>query len=122
MPEKDLAFALVSNTVVMRGEMLQTNYTVEQAEDNRDAMSKAIYGRLFAWIVSQANDLLAPRGRALTDAVARGSADIGILDIFGFENFPHNSFEQVRLSSNWIVLLTSLVLYQCGQRAASILL
>ena len=66
-----------------------------QAEDNRDAMAKAVYGRLFTWIVSRANELLAPRSQLPTEAQLRGSVEIGILDIFGFENFQNNSFEQV---------------------------
>ena len=65
-----------------------------QAEDNRDATAKAIYGRLFTWIVSRSNELLAPNARQLTDSETRGMTEIGILDIFGFENFETNSFEQ----------------------------
>eukprot|EP00042_Codosiga_hollandica_P054804 m.750591 g.750591 ORF g.750591 m.750591 type:complete len:1671 (+) comp58981_c0_seq6:1033-6045(+) len=90
---QDLAFTLQSNTVKMRGELLQTNYKLHQAEDNRDAMAKALYGRLFAWIVQQANQMLSPRTNH-SDSLTRGVTDIGILDIFGFENFQQNSFEQ----------------------------
>ena len=69
-----------------------------QAEDNRDATAKALYGRLFSWMVGRANTLLAPSGRTYEDACARegGVTEAGILDIFGFENFTHNSFEQVK--------------------------
>ena len=87
----------VSTYHMTRGEKLQTDHNMEQAEDCRDATAKALYGKLFTWIVDQANELLAPRGRAYDDARRRegGIAEVGILDIFGFENFTNNSFEQV---------------------------
>ena len=55
-----------------------------------------MYGRLFAWIVSKANALLKPRGAAYERSreIEGGISEVGILDIFGFENFANNSFEQ----------------------------
>ncbi len=62
-------------------------------------MAKALYGCLFGWIVEKVNDLLQPKGKAYADALKRegGVTETGILDIFGFENFKYNSFEQVGL-------------------------
>ena len=76
----------------------QTQPNATQGEDNRDAIAKAMYGNLFGWIVKKVNLLLGPKGRAFLDASQRtgGITEVGILDIFGFENFSHNSFEQVR--------------------------
>jgi len=56
----------------------------------RDAVAKALYGRLFSWIVNRVNTLLVPRESFDPDKVQ----EIGILDIFGFEHFELNSFEQ----------------------------
>mmetsp|Transcript_15063 Transcript_15063/g.38690 ORF Transcript_15063/g.38690 Transcript_15063/m.38690 type:complete len:1623 (+) Transcript_15063:291-5159(+) len=94
---EELRMVLKSTSSVMRGERIFTNFSVSQSFDNRDAVAKAIYGRLFSWIVAQANELLAPRGHAYKDAKDRegGVTDVGILDIFGFENFTVNSFEQL---------------------------
>ena len=94
----DMKFALEATTTTTRGESLQFNYNVEQAVDNRDSIAKAMYGRLFGWLVSKANSLLAPSNSALyEEAKGRegGVSEMGILDIFGFENFPNNSFEQL---------------------------
>ena len=52
-----------------------------------DALGKSIYGRLFSWLVERCNEKLVD-----DDATA---AFIGILDIFGFESFKVNSFEQL---------------------------
>lgn len=57
---------------------------------SRDALAKALYDRLFRWIVNWINQLLAP-----TAADMVGEKEIGILDIFGFERFERNSFEQM---------------------------
>eukprot|EP00050_Salpingoeca_kvevrii_P001276 m.166339 g.166339 ORF g.166339 m.166339 type:complete len:982 (-) comp10335_c1_seq30:597-3542(-) len=84
---EQLAKALVINVTFTRGECIERTYTCRQAYDCRDAMAKALYGRLFAWIVSNINELLAPASMEKT-------LQIGILDIFGFENFNTNSFEQ----------------------------
>ncbi|XP_075561325.1 myosin-IIIa isoform X2 [Pelecanus crispus] len=88
----ELQEALTSHCVVTRGETIIRPNTVEKAVDVRDAMAKALYGRLFSWIVNRINTLLKP------DKHLSGNDDglnIGILDIFGFENFKKNSFEQL---------------------------
>uniref|UniRef100_G3T3D7 non-specific serine/threonine protein kinase n=1 Tax=Loxodonta africana TaxID=9785 RepID=G3T3D7_LOXAF len=88
----ELQEALTSHCVVARGETIIRPNTVEKATDVRDAMAKALYGRLFSWIVNRINSLLRH------DTLRSGSGDelsIGILDIFGFENFKKNSFEQL---------------------------
>ncbi|KAG9476635.1 hypothetical protein GDO78_003255, partial [Eleutherodactylus coqui] len=88
----ELQEALTSHCVVARGETIIRPNTVEKAVDVRDAMAKALYGRLFSWIVNRINALLKP-----TNEISEDDAgfSIGILDIFGFENFKKNSFEQL---------------------------
>ncbi|XP_075683644.1 myosin-IIIa [Rhinoderma darwinii] len=88
----ELQDALTSHCVVTRGETIIRQNTVEKAADVRDAMAKALYGRLFSWIVNRINALLKPSDE-LSDEEA--GYNIGILDIFGFENFKKNSFEQL---------------------------
>ena len=56
----------------------------------RDALAKALYDRIFRWIVNRINQLLAPTATQMMD-----EREIGILDIFGFETFKENSFEQL---------------------------
>ncbi|XP_078056381.1 myosin-IIIa [Mustelus asterias] len=92
----ELQEALTSHCVVTRGETIVRPNTVEKATDVRDATAKALYGRLFSWIVNRINTLLKPETflSDAADSVDKG-VDIGILDIFGFENFKRNSFEQL---------------------------
>ncbi|XP_032099967.1 myosin-IIIa [Sapajus apella] len=88
----ELQEALTSHCVVTRGETIIRPNTVEKATDVRDAMAKTLYGRLFSWIVNCINSLLKH------DSLPSENGDelsIGILDIFGFENFKKNSFEQL---------------------------
>uniref|UniRef100_A0A4W6DX34 non-specific serine/threonine protein kinase n=1 Tax=Lates calcarifer TaxID=8187 RepID=A0A4W6DX34_LATCA len=85
----ELQEALTSHCVVARGETIVRPNTVEKAVEVRDAMGKALYGRLFSWIVNRINSLLRP------DTGFTCGLNIGILDIFGFENFKKNSFEQL---------------------------
>uniref|UniRef100_A0A8C9W3P6 non-specific serine/threonine protein kinase n=1 Tax=Scleropages formosus TaxID=113540 RepID=A0A8C9W3P6_SCLFO len=89
---EELQEALTSHCVVTRGETIIRSNTVDKASDVRDAMSKALYGRLFSWIVNRINALLQPDKNIC--AVESGM-NVGILDIFGFENFRENSFEQL---------------------------
>ena len=84
--------ALTTQETVMRGETISRANTVAQSSEFRDSLAKSIYDRLFTWVVRHLNLLLAPPG---SDAQFRErGADISILDIFGFENFKTNSFEQ----------------------------
>ncbi|KAM4730791.1 myosin-IIIb isoform 1-T1 [Anableps anableps] len=89
---EELQEALTSQCVVTRGETIIRTNTVDKAADVRDAMSKALYGRLFSWIVNRINSLLQPDMKI---CAAESCMNVGILDIFGFENFKKNSFEQL---------------------------
>ncbi|XP_068507647.1 myosin-IIIb isoform X6 [Syngnathus scovelli] len=89
---EELQEALTSQCVVTRGETIIRTNTVDKAADVRDAMSKALYGRLFSWIVNRINTLLQPD---MSNCAAESGMNVGILDIFGFENFKKNSFEQL---------------------------
>ena len=66
-----------------------------QAEASRDALSKAIYDRIFDWIIDRINKALATQGCALS---------IGVLDIYGFEIFDKNGFEQLCVSLFYFIL------------------
>ena len=60
-----------------------------QSKDIRDAFAKGIYGRLFVYIVKKINNAIYKPDVRNADKCA-----IGVIDIFGFENFETNSFEQ----------------------------
>nr|XP_022343398.1 unconventional myosin-XVI-like isoform X4 [Crassostrea virginica] len=86
---QELGSALVAEYSVMRGEQIRKDRTRQQAGDCRDALAKAIYSRLFSWIVNGINQMTQPIDPS------SDNGQIGILDIFGFENFNRNSFEQM---------------------------
>jgi myosin heavy subunit len=69
-------------------------YSIVKATDARDATSKSLYGKLFDWLICMINKALSGIG-----GEAAASKDkvmtIGVLDIFGFESFATNSFEQL---------------------------
>lgn len=68
-------------------------YTAQEAMNARDALAKAIYSQLFDWLIARINNSLAEHGQASSSTVSHQS--IGVLDIFGFECFVENSFEQL---------------------------
>jgi myosin heavy subunit len=67
-------------------ELVSTHLTPAKAKSGRDALAKAIYHRLFLWIVKKINLVLCQEKRV---------SFIGVLDIAGFEIFKTNSFEQL---------------------------
>ena len=70
-----------------RGSVYDSPMNIAQATSVRDALSKGIYNNMFDWIVERVNQALAVRGTP--------AHSIGILDIYGFEIFEKNSFEQL---------------------------
>eukprot|EP00957_Ditylum_brightwellii_P144475 11005106-Ditylum_brightwellii.AAC.2 len=91
--------ALCTSTIEARGEKLIKNKTVQQATKALEALIKATYGALFKYIVELVNESITVKQSYEDDDVAnwRGNrlAVIGLLDIFGFERFAVNSFEQL---------------------------
>ncbi|XP_008576577.1 PREDICTED: unconventional myosin-VIIb, partial [Galeopterus variegatus] len=82
---------LVKHTILIRGEHVTRPLNVAQAADRRDAFVKGIYGHLFLWIIKKINAVIFTLPDQDPKNVRRA---IGLLDIFGFENFQNNSFEQ----------------------------
>ncbi|CAG2062895.1 unnamed protein product, partial [Timema podura] len=87
---EELSQALSERVIAARGEVMQKTHTVSEAEYGRDALAKAVYDRLFTWIVDKINQVL---GLESGKKTYMGTV-IGVLDIYGFEIFDANSFEQ----------------------------
>lgn len=88
-PEALLA-ALTRRVLETRGERIVKALGAEAAAESRDALAKALYARLFDWLVAAVNRKIGSLG-----AGGAGARSIGILDIYGFESFDTNSFEQL---------------------------
>ncbi|KAL5243514.1 hypothetical protein ACI65C_010924 [Semiaphis heraclei] len=94
VPKKDLIFALTNKTIRAHGEVIQSRLDVEMSIFAKDALAKAIYSRLFEWLVMHINKTLKTTVRIKTDGRISKNKSIGILDIYGFEILQNNGFEQ----------------------------
>jgi len=92
MPASLLNAALTERTMTARGESHKVMLKVRQAMDARDALAKEIYARLFDWLVKFIN--AATLGEKQNDN-EHSYRNIGLLDLFGFEAFDVNRFEQL---------------------------
>ncbi|KPM11723.1 hypothetical protein QR98_0102980 [Sarcoptes scabiei] len=81
--------AFLNRTIEARAELMSTNLTRDQAIYARDALAKAIYERLFSWLVNRLNQSI-----ECGDSGEEKQNLIGLLDIYGFEIFQKNNFEQ----------------------------
>ncbi|CAM9187182.1 unnamed protein product [Scytosiphon promiscuus] len=83
----ELGQHLTHRTVKVEGKTIDVPLLPAAATDSLDGLAKEIYCRVFDWLVAKINDSMrcAPGGN-------KGTIDL--LDIFGFETFQHNSFEQ----------------------------
>ncbi|XP_045527371.1 myosin-IIIb-like isoform X3 [Pieris brassicae] len=86
----DLRDCLTSSSVVTRGETINRYCSPVESAVARDATARGLYARAFDRIVERINALLTHNRPQSIDELS-----IGILDIFGFENFTRNSFEQL---------------------------
>ncbi|KAK3164631.1 hypothetical protein QOZ80_1AG0022100 [Eleusine coracana subsp. coracana] len=83
----NLEKALITRVIVTPEEIITRTLDPDSALVSRDAFAKTIYSRLFDWIVEKINVSIGqdPNSKQL----------IGVLDIYGFESFKVNSFEQL---------------------------
>uniref|UniRef100_A0A3Q1BP98 Myosin IXA n=1 Tax=Amphiprion ocellaris TaxID=80972 RepID=A0A3Q1BP98_AMPOC len=89
--EEMLFEALTTRKTVTVGEKLIVPYKLAEANTVRDSMAKSLYSALFDWIVFRINHaLLNIKDLEETTKIL----SIGVLDIFGFEDYENNSFEQ----------------------------
>ncbi|XP_042301845.1 unconventional myosin-Ib isoform X3 [Sceloporus undulatus] len=74
-------------TVEAKQEKVSTTLNVAQAYYARDALAKNLYSRLFSWLVTRINESIKAQSKVRKKVM-------GVLDIYGFEIFEENSFEQ----------------------------
>jgi myosin-3 len=117
--------SLCQSSLMTRGETVTKFNTIAEAQQTRDAMAKSLYSRLFDWIVFALNRYfrteLEYKPKSVVDIRKRhekdifnngfsirpkpsdeltkikidGLCSISILDLFGFETFDYNSYEQL---------------------------
>ena len=86
--------SLTERSIQAGAEQILVRLSPAQADGARDALAKAIYGNLFLWIVDRVNAAIHLQHQEV-ESGAGSRSFVGLLDIFGFECFVHNSFEQL---------------------------
>jgi myosin-1 len=81
--------ALLNKTIEARDDVVVSPMARDEAVKARDALSKSVYERMFTWLVQRLNRSLQSSWEVKKKYV------LGILDIYGFEIFQSNSFEQL---------------------------
>jgi myosin-1 len=81
----DLERALLWKKLEMSNEVVNVPQDIQQCTNSRDAIAKALYDKLFNFVVDSVNRAFGEKKYALM---------LGVLDIYGFEIFDKNGFEQ----------------------------
>ena len=91
----DIKERLETRTVKVGMESIKAKLNLSDAWDNSSALAKTIYHRLFLWAVNRMSNTLLPKK---SNDIIESMLFIGILDVFGFECFENNSFEQFAIN------------------------
>ncbi|CAG7836490.1 unnamed protein product [Allacma fusca] len=87
----ELRRSLCERAIAAGGQVVRKQLTSEAGIYARDALGKAVYERLFIWIVNRINEAIRPVKNSYG---TEKRSVIGVLDIYGFEILDTNSFEQ----------------------------
>jgi len=96
VPAADITTAITYRFVKARGESFKVPLSTSEAKDGVDAFAKEIYQQIFDWLVKKINQATCAElnyDEGNNDPDSFGT--IGLLDIFGFESFKVNRFEQL---------------------------
>jgi len=95
METEDVAKALTTRTVTAGRESYAVPMKVDESRDACDAFAKEIYERVFDWLVRNINAATTAEHNYEDAADVAEFGLVGLLDIFGFESFKINRFEQL---------------------------
>ena len=91
----NLLIAFTERSMATRGEVFKVPLSVPNACEARDSFAKEIYIRSFSWLVDAMNTKTSAEMGRIDSIADIDLGVIGILDIFGFESFKINRFEQL---------------------------
>ncbi|CAI2359384.1 unnamed protein product [Moneuplotes crassus] len=95
----DLEVEIV-NKEPMTGVTIRAPLKLQDCYDARDSLAKDLFNKLFCWLVQRMNLTILPKFmlKGGNPSQASTTKTIGLLDIFGFERFKHNFFEQLLIN------------------------
>mmetsp|Transcript_19546 Transcript_19546/g.25216 ORF Transcript_19546/g.25216 Transcript_19546/m.25216 type:complete len:1148 (+) Transcript_19546:87-3530(+) len=94
--EDDLVLSFTERTMKTKTEQYKVPLNKTMAKDACDALAKEIYGKLFLWLVQEINAATCAEDNYKEGAMSTYNFGlVGLLDIFGFESFVVNRFEQL---------------------------
>lgn len=92
--EDKINLAFTERTMKTRTETYKVPLKTDSAKEAADSLAKEIYGKVFLWVVDQIN-IATDATTNYKDGTMSKFGIIGMLDIFGFESFQVNRFEQL---------------------------
>jgi myosin-5 len=91
---RDLTNAITERTMKTKTEEHKVPLNATAAKNACDALAKEIYGNIFLWLVKEINIATCAQDN-YKDGTMTSFGIVGLLDIFGFESFVTNRFEQL---------------------------
>ena len=112
LDEEEVKEAILTKLITVGGKVIKKSHNVTQASNKRDALAKLLYSSLFLWLVQRVNETISlhidAQNTSLEDvynpaesktiASKANVGSIGVLDIYGFEQFETNGFEQLLIN------------------------
>ena len=93
--QQDVNSAMTEYDLQIGNQTFTRQLTIDGAQKALEAFVKGTYGALFSFIVTNINERIECKTNEVIRKSLGKAAAINVLDIFGFESFTTNSFEQL---------------------------